>query len=145
MHADTYMMRKIHTANTRTCERNDTLCSTGAPCQPVQRLAAASIPLPVGHASESPSKVTQLAMLEQRAASRLMRTADKVGRTVHFDRNLLPSLQCNERVDAVPRNLATMLFLYILDIVRVDFSHHVALELRNRCTWLDESVAAGLA
>ena len=84
-------------------------------------------------------------MLEQRAASRLMRTAHKVGGTVHFDRNLLPVLQSDEHVDAVPRDLATMLFLYILDIVRVDLSHHAALELRNRRSWRDESVAAGLA
>ena len=84
-------------------------------------------------------------MLEQRAARRLMRTAHKVGGTVHFDRNLLPVLQSYERVDAVPRDLATMLFLYILDIVRVDFSHHVALELRKRRSSRDESVAAGLA
>ena len=84
-------------------------------------------------------------MLEQRAAGRLMRMAHKVGGTVHFNRNLLPVLQSYEHVDAVPRYLATMLFLYILDIVRVDFSHHVALELRNRRTLRDESVAASLA
>ena len=83
-------------------------------------------------------------MLEQRAASRLMRTAHKVGGTVHFDRNLLP-VQSYERVDGVPRDLATMLFLDILDIVRVDFSHHVSLELRNCRSWRDESVAAGIA
>ena len=84
-------------------------------------------------------------MLEQRATSRLMRTAHKVRGAVDFDRNLLPVLQSYEHVDAVPRDLATMLFLYILDIARVDFSLHVALKLRNRSTWRDESVAAGLA
>jgi hypothetical protein len=84
-------------------------------------------------------------MLEQRAASRLMRTAQEVGGAVHFNRNLLPVLQSYEHVNAVPRYLATMFFLYILDIVRVDFSHHVALELRNRRSWRDECVAADLA
>ena len=84
-------------------------------------------------------------MLEQCAASRLMRTAHKVGGAVHFNRKLLPVLQSYEHVDAIPRYLATMLFLYILDIVRVDVSHHVALELRNRRSWRDESVTAGLA
>ena len=112
--------------------------------QPGQLLVS-RVPLPVEHAFESPSNVTQLAMLELRAASRLMRTAHKVGGAVHFDRNLLPVLQSYERVDAVPRDLATMLFFDILDIGRVDFSHHVALELRNRRTWRDESVAAGIA
>ena len=72
----------------------------------------AMIPLPVEHAFESPSKVTQKAMLEQRAAGRLMRTADKVERTVHFDRYLLSIVESNARVDAVPGDLATMLFLY---------------------------------
>ena len=72
----------------------------------------AMIPLPVEHAFESPSKVTQLAMLEQRAAGRLMRSAHKVGRTVHFDRYLFPIVESNARVDAVPGDLATMLFLY---------------------------------
>ena len=105
----------------------------------------AAIPLPVGDALEPPSKVAQLAMLEQRAARRLMQTAHKVGRPVHFDRYLLPIVEGNKRVDAVPGELATVLFLYILDVVRVDFSHHVALELRNRRSWPDESVAAGLA
>ena len=72
----------------------------------------AMIPLPVEHAFESPSKVAQLAMLEQRAAGRLMRSAHKVGRTVHFDRYLFPIVESNARVDAVPGDLATMLFLY---------------------------------
>ena len=65
-------------------------------------------------------------MLEQRAASRLMRTADKVGRTVHFDRNLLPILQSNQRVDAVPGDLTTMLFLHV-ETARTDFSYHIGL------------------
>ena len=71
------------------------------------------MPLPVGHAFETPSKVTQLAILEQRAASRLMRSAHKVGRTVHFNRNPLPVIQCDERVDAVPGGLASMLFFHL--------------------------------
>ena len=83
-------------------------------------------------------------MLEQRAASWLLRTAEKVGRTVHFDRNLLPILQSNQRVDAVPGDLATMLFLY-MDIVRADFSHHIGLQLRRRFSLSDEGVKAGLA
>ena len=83
-------------------------------------------------------------MLEQRAASRLMRTADKVPRTVHFDRSLLPILQSNQRVDAVPGDLATVLFLY-MDIVRADFSHHIGLQLRRRLSLSDEGVKAGLA
>ena len=78
--------------------------------QPGQLLAM--IPLPVEHALEPPAKVTQLAMLEQRAAIRLMRTAHKVGRPVHFDRDLLPIVESNERVDAVPGDLASMLVLY---------------------------------
>ena len=51
-------------------------------------------------------------MLEQRAARLLMRTAHKVARPVHFDRNLLPIVQGNERINAVPGALATMLILY---------------------------------
>ena len=86
----------------------------------------AAIPLPVGDALEPPSKVAQLAMLEQRAASRLMRTAHKVGGTVHFDRDLLPIVESNERVDAVPGDLATVLCLY-MDIARTDFSYHIGL------------------
>ena len=42
------------------------------------------IPIPVFDVFETPAKVSQLAMLEQRAAIRLLRTAHKVGRTVHF-------------------------------------------------------------
>ena len=83
-------------------------------------------------------------MLEQRAPSRLMRTAEKVGRTVHFDRNLLPIVQSNQCVDAVPGDLATVLFLYI-DIVRADFSHHIGLQLRRRLSYSDEGFKAGLA
>ena len=83
-------------------------------------------------------------MLEQRAASRLMRTAEKVGRTIHLDRNLLPIVQSNQRVDAVPGDLATMLVLN-LDIVGADFSHHIGLQLRRRLSLSDEGVKAGLA
>ena len=60
------------------------------------------LPLPVFDTFETPFEVAQLAMLEQRAAIRLLRTADKVPRTVHFHRNLLPMIQSHERIDAVP-------------------------------------------
>ena len=66
-------------------------------------------------------------MLEQRAASLLMRMAYKVARPVHFDRNLLPAVQSNERVDAVPGALANVLLLDT-ESARAEFSHHVALE-----------------
>ena len=82
-------------------------------------------------------------MLEQRAASRLMRTAHKVRRPIHFDRNPLPIVQGNERVDAVPGNLATMLILYT-ESARADFSHHFTLELRWPPFFKYESFVAGL-
>ena len=112
--------------------------------QPVQRLAAASLPIPVWHAFESPFKVTQLTMLEQSLASRLMRTAHKVARPIHFDRNPLPIVQSNERIDSVAGDLATVLILY-LEPIGAKSSHHVALELRNCLSVRDKSGAAGLA
>ena len=51
-------------------------------------------------------------MLEQCDASWLPRTADKVGRPVHFHSNLFTIVQSYECVDAVPRGLATILLLY---------------------------------
>ena len=92
--------------------------------QPVQLLAP--IPLPVGHALEPPAKVAQLAMLEQRSAGRLMRLADKVGRTVHFHRKLFPIIQSDKRVDAVPGRLATMLFLDV-GSAQANFLDHIGL------------------
>ena len=109
--------------------------------QPVQLLAA--IPLPVGHDLEPPSEISQLAMLEQRGARGLLRTPDEMKRTVHLHRNALPILESHERVDAVPGDLAAMLFLD-LDTVRADFSHHIGLQLRSRLSGRDESVMAGL-
>tara|TARA_B100000513_G_scaffold69286_1_gene27663 strand:+ start:241 stop:405 length:165 start_codon:yes stop_codon:yes gene_type:complete len=53
--------------------------------------------------------------------------AYKVARPVHFDRNLLPAVQSNERVDAVPGALANVLLLDT-ESARAEFSHHVALE-----------------
>ena len=96
----------IHICKLRASFLDDTLRG-----QPVELLAV--VPLPVGHVLEPPAKVAQLAMLEQRGASRLMRPANEVGRTVHFHRNPLPIIQSNERVDAVSGGLATMLFLYL--------------------------------
>ena len=75
------------------------------------------LPLPVFDTFETPFKVAQLAMLEQRGASRLMRTTHKVGRTVHFRRNPLPMIQSHERIDAVPGDLAAILFLHIGNVV----------------------------
>ena len=86
----------------------------------------AAIPLPVGHALEPPSKVAQLAMLEQRGAGRLLCSADEVERTVHFHRNPRPIIQSHERVDTVPGQLATMFFLDMRN-ARTDFSYHVKL------------------
>ena len=108
----------------------------------MQHLAA--IPLPVGHALEPPSKVAQLAMLEQRGACGLMRTADEVGRTVHFHRKLCAILQSDERVDAVPGRLATMLFLYT-GTARTDLSYNIGLQLRRFPFFRDERIAAGLS
>ena len=102
----------------------------------------AALPLPVGHALEPPTKVAELAMLEQRSAGRLMRLADKVERTVHFHRKLCAILQSDERVDAVPGGLATMLFLHIVT-ARTDFSYNVRLQLRRPPFCFDEGVAAG--
>ena len=103
----------------------------------------AAIPLPVRHAHEPPFKVAQLATLEHRGASGLLRMAQEVGRTVYFNRNLLPIVQSHERVDAVPRRLATMLFLD-LDTVRADFPNHVGLQPRRLPLFFGESVEAGL-
>ena len=103
----------------------------------------AAIPLPVGHALEPPSKVAQLAMLEQRGAGRLLGTADEVGRAVHFHRNPLPIIQRQERGDAGPGGLATMFFLDMRN-ARTDFFCHVGLQLRRLPFFRDESVAAGL-
>ena len=108
--------------------------------QPVQ--LRFGIPLPVGQALETPSKVAQLAPLEQRGASRLMRLADEVGRTVHFHRNLRIILQSHERVDAVPGGLATMLFLHI-ETARTDFSYDIRLQLRRAHFMRSQSDAAG--
>ena len=82
-------------------------------------------------------------MLEQRAASRLMRTAHKVGRPVHFDRYLLPIVEGSKRIDAVPGDLATVLFLY-MDIARTDFSYHTGLQQRRPPLFRNEGVEAGL-
>ena len=103
----------------------------------------AAFPLPVRHALEPPSKVAQLASLEQRGTGRLMRTADEVGRTVHFHRNPIPIIQSHERVNAVPGGLATMLLLDMRN-ARADFSYHVGLQLRRFPFFRDESIAAGL-
>ena len=111
--------------------------------QPVQ-LQVSRVPFPVRHALEPPSKVSQLAMLEQRGARGLLRTPNKMGRTVHLHRNAFPILESHERIDAVPGGLAAMLFLD-LDTVRADFSHHIGLQLRSRLSGRDESVTAGLA
>ena len=111
--------------------------------QPVQ-LPPSGVPLPVEHALETPPKVAQLAMLELRAAIWLMRTADEVGWTVHFHRNLPSIIQSNQRVDAVPGDLAAMLFLHIV-AARADFSYHIRLELRRLPFSRDEGVAAGLS
>ena len=90
-------------------------------------------------------KVAQLTPLEQRGASRLVRATQKVGRAVHFHRNPSPIIQSNQRVNAVPGGLATMLFLYIMDTgARADFLNHVALELRGVPFFRDKSFAAGL-
>ena len=102
-----------------------------------------STPIPVGHALDRPSKVAQLTPLEQRGASRLVRTAQKVRRTVHFDRKPPPILQSSQRIDAVPGGLAAMLFLD-LDTARTDFSYDIGLQLRRLPFVFDESVAAGL-
>ena len=103
------------------------------------------IPIPVFDVFETPAKVSQLAMLEQRAAIRLLRTAHKVGRTVHFHRNPLPIIQSHERVDAVPGDLATMLLLYIGNVTgRTDLSDHVGLQLGSLPFFFDKSVTAGL-
>ena len=110
--------------------------------QPVQLLAA--IPLPVGHDLEPPSEISQLAMLEQRGAGELMGTADEVGRTVHFHRNSRPIIESNQCIDAVPGDLATMLFLYT-GTARTDLSYNIGLQLRRFAFFRDESVVACLA
>ena len=51
-------------------------------------------------------------MLEQCGACWLVGTADEVGWTVHFHRNLLSIVQSNERVNAVSGPFATMLFIH---------------------------------
>ena len=107
------------------------------------QLPPSRAPLPVEHALETPPKVAQLAMLELRAAIWLMRTADEVARAVHFNCNPLPVIQSNQRVDAVPGNLATMLFLHFV-AARADFSYHIRLELRRLPFFAEESVAASL-
>ena len=84
-------------------------------------------------------------MLEHSGAIRQMRTAHKMKRTIHFNRNLLPIIQSQERVDAITGGLATMLFLHMLDIVRADFSYNVLLQLRRLRFFFDESVTASLA
>ena len=109
--------------------------------QPVE--LRAPIPLPVRHALEPPAKVAQLAMLEQRGTGRLMRSADKVGRTVHFYRKLSAIVQRDKRVDAVPGRLATMLFLDV-DTVRADLPDHVGLQPRRLPLFFGESVETGL-
>ena len=83
----------------------------GLVCQPVK--FHVRLPLPVGHAFELPSEVAQLAVLEQRGASRLMRVALEVGRAVDFYRKPVAISQSDERVDGVPGSLVTMLFLYM--------------------------------
>ena len=108
------------------------------------QLPPSGVPLPVEHALETPPKVAQLAMLELRAAIWLMRTADEVEWTVHFHRNLPSIIQSNQRVDAVPGDLAAMLFLHIV-AARADFSYHVRLELRRLPLCRDEGVKAGLS
>ena len=84
-------------------------------------------------------------MLEHSGAIRQMRTAHEMKRTIHFNRNLLPIIQSQERVDAITGGLATMLFLHMLDIVRADFSYNVGLQLRRLRIFFDESVTASLA
>ena len=92
-----------------------------------------------------PVKVAQLTPLEQRGASGLVRKTQKVGWTVHFHRNPSSIIQSNQRVDAVPGGLATMLFLYIMDTgARADFLYHVELEPRWSPCFSDKSFAAGL-
>ena len=81
-------------------------------------------------------------MLEQRGTGRLMRSADKVGRTVHFYRKLSAIVQRDKRVDAVPGRLATMLFLDVCT-ARANFLHHIGLQLRRPPFTFDEGVAAG--
>ena len=121
----------------------NTSCSLIEIWQPVQ-LSPSRAPLPVEHALETPPKVAQLAMLELRAAIWLMRTADEVEWTVHFNRNLPSIIQSNQRVDAVPGDLAAMLFLHIV-AARADFSYHTRLELRRLPFCRDEGVKAGLS
>ena len=85
-------------------------------------------------------------MLEERAAGRLMRTAHKVVRPVHFDRYLLPIVESNERVDAVPGDLATRLFFHMGNArARTDFPYNIGLQLRGLPFLFDESVAAGMS
>ena len=83
-------------------------------------------------------------MLEQCGARWLVGTADEVGWTVHFHCSLLPILQSNERVDAIPGDLTAMLFLYMGN-TRADFSYNIGLKLGRYFTARDESGAAGLA
>ena len=108
------------------------------------QLPPSGVPLPVEHDLETPPKVAQLAMLELRAASRLMRMTQKMRRPIHFDCYLHPVLQSNEHVDAVPGGLATMLLL-CLDTARKNFTHHVGLHLRRPPFFRDEGAAAGQA
>ena len=144
----TYLYYVLHTF---TCDKQSSTCSsrpraslpgTTSSWQPMQLLAA--IPLPVGHALEPPSKVAQLAMLEQRGAGRLLRTADEVGRTVYLHCNPCPIIQSHERVNTVPGGLATM-FFFDMRNARADFSYHVGLQLRRFPFFRGESVAAGLS
>ena len=86
----------------------------------------AALPLPIGHALEPPTKVAELAMLEQSSTSRLLRLADEVEWTVHFHRKLFPIIQSDERVDAVPGRLATMLFLDV-GSAQANFLDHIGL------------------
>ena len=108
------------------------------------QLLVSRVPFPVRHALEPPPKVSQLAMLEQRGARGLLRTPDKMRRTVHLHRNALPILESHERVNAVTGGLATMFFLDMRD-ARADFSYHVGLQLRRFPFFRGESVAAGLS
>ena len=102
----------------------------------------AALPLPIGHALEPPTKVAELAMLEQSSTSRLLRLADEVEWTVHFYRKLSAIVQRDKCVDAVPGLLATMLFLDVCT-ARANFLHHIGLQLRRPPFTFDEGVAAG--
>ena len=66
-----------------------------------------------------------------------------MGWAVDFHCNRLPIIQSNERVNAVPGGLATMLLLYV-GTARADFSYHIGLQLRRTPFSFDKGVAAGL-